>query len=325
MPHLHLLICLWICCLQNNIQSLSLCIHTLLWNLFMIVPDWDPIVIWHQPLADYTTNMPCPGLREIMLLHGLYFSILWGGGGGGVNYQHVCFFFFFLGWSLTTPKTVRSRHGSGIGKHNDWSPLSAFLCLWFMSSCHSAFICHSGNSFKAELHKRACNHCGRLSDVSVFPLDAFCCWIFSTATKKKKRWFLQVKYHRWRANWSCTQWKHYILSYLWIDYYCHYCYLNKFYKSPFKWSDWNFCHPIPSLQQATHRAGVKLVLGCIFGGYSVGSSWDFTEVRPMSAAGGRLAHLPELCAETLETDFKSDFKFKTDFKFNYITWHKFTK
>ena len=45
----------------------------------------------------------------------------------------------------------------------------------------------------------------------------------------------------------------------------------------------------------------------------------------MSAAGGRLAHLPELCAETLETDFKSDFKFKTDFKFNYITWHKFTK
>ena len=62
-----------------------------------------------------------------------------------------------------------------------------FLCLLFMSSCHSArspFICHDGTSFKAELHQRACNCCIRLSDVSVFLLYAFCCWIFSAAAKK---------------------------------------------------------------------------------------------------------------------------------------------
>ena len=47
---------------------------------------------------------------------------------------------------------------------------------------------------------------------------------------------------------------------------------------------------------------MKLVLGWIFGGYSLGSSCDFTEVRPVLAAGGRLAHLPQPCAESLETD-----------------------
>ena len=31
-------------------------------------------------------------------------------------------------------------------------------------------------------------------------------------------------------------------------------------------------------------------------------SRDFTEVRPVLAAGGRLAHLPEPPAETLDTD-----------------------
>ena len=65
-----------------------------------------------------------------------------------------------------------------------------FLCLWFMSSCHSAsspFICHDGTSLKAELHQRACNRCGRLSDVSLFLLYAFCCWIFSAGVAKKKK------------------------------------------------------------------------------------------------------------------------------------------
>ena len=47
---------------------------------------------------------------------------------------------------------------------------------------------------------------------------------------------------------------------------------------------------------------VKLVLGWIFGGSSLGSSRDFTEVCPVLAAGGRLAHLPEPRAELLETD-----------------------
>ena len=40
----------------------------------------------------------------------------------------------------------------------------------------------------------------------------------------------------------------------------------------------------------------------VFGGYSLGSSRDFTEVCPVVAAGGRLAHLPEPRAESLETD-----------------------
>ena len=139
------------------------------------------------------------------------------------------------------------------------------------------------------------------------------------------------------ANLSCTQWKHYTLSYFKTDYYCHYWYLYNFYKSPFKLSDsdpppgprpfpgcglsarcalslprgggmgsnslkcarglrrcWQPTrHPIYRLQQVTHRTRVKLVLGLVFGGYSLGSSRDFAEVRPVWAAGGRLAHLPE--------------------------------
>ena len=67
-------------------------------------------------------------------------------------------------------------------------------------------------------------------------------------------------------------------------------------------SDWNPCHPIQRLQQATHWTGVKLVLGWIFDGYSFESSCDFTEVRPVLAAGGRLAHPPEPHTELLETD-----------------------
>ena len=69
-----------------------------------------------------------------------------------------------------------------------------FLCLWFMSSCHSAsspFICHGGTSLKAELHQRACKRCRRLSDVSVSPvcilLQDFQC---HRCKKKKKKWFL---------------------------------------------------------------------------------------------------------------------------------------
>ena len=69
-----------------------------------------------------------------------------------------------------------------------------------------------------------------------------------------------------------------------------YCYWYNFYKSPFKLSDWNPHHPIQRLQQVTHRTGVKLVLGRIFGGYSLRSSCDFTEVCPVLATGGRLAH-----------------------------------
>ena len=77
------------------------------------------------------------------------------------------------------------------------------------------------------------------------------------------------------------------------------------YKSPF---DWNPHHPIQRLQQATHRNQVKLVSGWIFGGYSLGSSCDFTEVRPVLAAGGRLVHLQEPHAESLETDLGTIFK-----------------
>ena len=46
----------------------------------------------------------------------------------------------------------------------------------------------------------------------------------------------------------------------------------------------------------------QLVSGWIFGGYSLRSSRDFTEVHPVSAAGGRLAQLPEPSAGSLETD-----------------------
>ena len=94
----------------------------------------------------------------------------------------------------STFKNVSScaRYGSGIGKHIDRPLLSMFFMPQnhvFISSCRSArsqFICHNGTSFKAELHQRACNRCGRFSDVSVFPLNAFCCGIFSAAAKNKK-------------------------------------------------------------------------------------------------------------------------------------------
>ena len=46
---------------------------------------------------------------------------------------------------------------------------------------------------------------------------------------------------------------------------------------------------------------VKLVSGRIFGGYSLGSNRNNAEVCPV-LAGGRLAHLPEPRAESLETD-----------------------
>ena len=39
------------------------------------------------------------------------------------------------------------------------------------------------------------------------------------------------------ASLSCTEWKHYTLSYFKTNYYCHSCYLYNFYKSPFKLSD----------------------------------------------------------------------------------------
>ena len=77
----------------------------------------------------------------------------------------------------------------------------------------------------------------------------------------------------------------------------NYCYLYNFYKSLFKLSDWNPRHPIQR-----HRTGLKLVLGWMFSGYSLGSSRDFTEVRPVLAAGGRSAHRPEPRTEPLETD-----------------------
>ena len=101
------------------------------------------------------------------------------------------------------------------------------------------------------------------------------------------------------VNLSCTQWKHYTLCWLEVDYYCHYYYLYKFCKSLFKLSYWN---PIQRLLQATHRTEVKLVSGWMFGGYSLGSSCYFTEVLPELAAGGRFTHLTEPRGESLETD-----------------------
>ena len=47
---------------------------------------------------------------------------------------------------------------------------------------------------------------------------------------------------------------------------------------------------------------VSVFLLYAFGRYSLGSSRDLTEVRPVITAGGWLAHLPEPCAESLETD-----------------------
>ena len=131
-----------------------------------------------------------------------------------------------------------------------------FLCLWFMSSCHSTspFICHKGNSYQAELNQSTCNHCRRLSDVSVFPLYTFCCWIFSAAAKKRHD-FWRFNITGAMVNFSCTQWKHYTLSYLEIDYYCHYRYLYNFYKSLFMVSDWNPRHLIQRLLQRLIEPG----------------------------------------------------------------------
>ena len=89
------------------------------------------------------------------------------------NHEMFCFVFVFFVWGRWLLVNIMTSHRC-------WR----FLCLWyFLFSYHSAscpFICHDNTSFKAELHQRACNGCRRLSDVSVFPLHAFCCWIFST-------------------------------------------------------------------------------------------------------------------------------------------------
>ena len=77
-------------------------------------------------------------------------------------------------------------------------------------------------------------------------------------------------------------------------------------------------HPIQRLQQATHRTGVKLVSGWIFGGYSLGSSCDFTDVRPMLAVGGHLAHLPEPNTESLENNLGTIIKLLST---NILTQH----
>ena len=107
------------------------------------------------------------------------------------------------------------------------------------------------------------------------------------------------------GNLSCTQWNCYTLSYMEINYYCHYCYLYHLYKSLLKFSDWNPCHPIQRLQRRLIEPRVKLVSCWIFSGYSFESSHNFTEVHPVSAAGGRLAHLTEPHAELLETDLET--------------------
>ena len=82
------------------------------------------------------------------------------------------------------------------------------------------------NIMTSQCCQRACNLCGRLSDVSLFPLYAFCCWIFSTATARKKK----KDFCRFNLTGK-------------IDY-CHYCHLYNFsHKSLFKLSDWNPHHP----------------------------------------------------------------------------------
>ena len=88
----------------------------------------------------------------------------WHSNGAPYEYPSVHFCFTLLSISPGLPTLL--IHGSGIGKHDERPPLSTFFCA--SDSCrHSAsgpFICHDGTSFKAELHQRACNRCGRLSD-----------------------------------------------------------------------------------------------------------------------------------------------------------------
>ena len=61
-------------------------------------------------------------------------------------------------------------------------------------------------------------------------------------------------------------------------------------------------NPIQRLQQATHRTLEKLVLGWVFGGYSFGSSRDFTEVvgQCEQQEDGQLTS--QSSAESLTTD-----------------------
>ena len=47
---------------------------------------------------------------------------------------------------------------------------------------------------------------------------------------------------------------------------------------------------------------VKLILGWMLADNHTGPSRDFSEVRPVLAAGGWLAYFPEPRAESLETD-----------------------
>ena len=75
------------------------------------------------------------------------------------------------------------------------------------------------------------------------------------------------------------------LSYLEFNCYHHYCCLCNFYKSPFKLSK-ILVILFKGRNTLTHPTRVKLVSGWIFGRYSLGSSCDFTEVHPVSAAWG---------------------------------------
>ena len=184
--------------------------------------------------------------------------------------------------------------GSEIGKYNDRQLLSVFVAplIDVTPQVDHSFVTQNFIQSRAPL-KSLQSLWKVIWCVTVFPL--FCCWNFRAATKKRYDFW-------WVANLSCKQWKHYALNYCEINYYCHYCHLHNLYKSPLKLSDWNPHHHIQRLQQETHWTGVKLVSGWMFGGYSLGSSCKFTEVRPVSAAGGRLASLPQPHAEPLETD-----------------------
>ena len=70
---------------------------------------------------------------------------------------------------------------------------------------------------------------------------------------------------KWAAYLSCTQWKHYTLSYFKTNYYCHYCYLYNFYKSLFKLSD---SDPPPDLV-ASRGCGARCALSHPRGGATV--------------------------------------------------------
>ena len=190
-----------------------------------------------------------------------------------------------------------------------------------MLSCHSAsspFLCHDETSFKAEIHQRACNRCGRLSGMSVSPpkslqslrkviwhvsVSPICILLldFQCLQKKQTNNMILVglisqangifKLHTVKALHPKLSWKRLLLSLLLFVSFLQVTVKVEWLKSSSSYSK-AATGDSSNRGEVSFRSDILRIFNC----------HDFTEVHPVLAAGGRFAHLPEPHAEPLETD-----------------------